>query len=776
MSLNPKNPLEHNAGADWLLRHSNPVRRFLRRLEALTLSLEAPLAKWVRRPEFNPLYHTGTLAVFFSLLILVTGVYLTLFYPFGFEASYQAVARMEANFIGRLMRALHRYASGALLITALLHGYRTFFMDRFRGARWLAWVSGVFMTAAVWLIGVTGYWLIWDERAGWINQTLVRLLQGWPAGVSFLLQYLVTERAGAGWVFVLLVISLHLGLSALVGLFLWLHLKRLNRPKLFPPRFWLWAALGLLFIAALFFPVGMLPPIRPGALPGQVPLDGLFLFYLPLALYDSPLALWAGLTLALGLLTAIPWLLPRRPLPPVSIDPQRCTGCTLCAEDCPYGALRMIPRQDQSGYKHLAQLDPRRCVACGICLGSCQPLAISLDRLPPEDLWQKTLSQIKSRADSPLRLVFACERHALHGARPWLTDQQNRPDVLIVPLTCMGMLPPDLVLRSLEAGAAEIHLVGCPPEDCANREGNLWLQDRLERRRPPRLHQDLQKLPVSFHWLPPNQFDRALQPRSEKSQASAYRLKLSRQQWLGFLPALLLLALALGLQLALGNLPYRPALVDQAQVEIILQHHSGFPLQGFDRPAQPNLDLPTRLLLEVDGRAVWDQTIPLAGSGGRRLSTVYEQIPLPPGAYHLRLLLFDRPEADPALVLFNEQVTLEKGQILRLEYQDARPKGDPRLGERLFSGAVLGANPGCAVCHSLEPGVDLVGPSLAGVASRAAQRVPGLSAEEYLRQSLLEPDAFVVEGFPAGLMVPDLQQRLTPEQIEDLLAFLLTLK
>jgi len=85
-------------------------------------------------------------------------------------------------------------------------------------------------------------------------------------------------------------------------------------------------------------------------------------------------------------------------------------------------------------------------------------------------------------------------------------------------------------------------------------------------------------------------------------------------------------------------------------------------------------------------------------------------------------------------------------------------------------------NTGCHICHSLQPDVVIVGPSLAGIATRAAGRIPGMSAEEYIRQSILQPNAYVVPGFPSGVMPPDFSEILTPEQIDDLVAFLLTLK
>ena len=70
----------------------------------------------------------------------------------------------------------------------------------------------------------------------------------------------------------------------------------------------------------------------------------------------------------------------------------------------------------------------------------------------------------------------------------------------------------------------------------------------------------------------------------------------------------------------------------------------------------------------------------------------------------------------------------------------------------------------------------IVGPSLAGVAGRAGGRVPGMSAEDYLYQSILDPDAFKAPGFDEVAMDPTLGKTLTIEQVDDLVAFLKTLE
>lgn len=106
-------------------------------------------------------------------------------------------------------------------------------------------------------------------------------------------------------------------------------------------------------------------------------------------------------------------------------------------------------------------------------------------------------------------------------------------------------------------------------------------------------------------------------------------------------------------------------------------------------------------------------------------------------------------------------------------------------GKALFSQPVLAGNAGCNTCHSLEPGKVLVGPSMAGIASRAGNTVPGQSAEEYIHTSIVDTNAHLATGCnandpsqacAANLMPQDWAQKLTPAQVNDLVAYLLTLK
>ena len=72
--------------------------------------------------------------------------------------------------------------------------------------------------------------------------------------------------------------------------------------------------------------------------------------------------------------------------PKVRILTDRCTGCTLCALDCPYGALEMVERDDGRPHKYVAREIVDRCVSCAICVGSCDVLAVTLGEAMPETL------------------------------------------------------------------------------------------------------------------------------------------------------------------------------------------------------------------------------------------------------------------------------------------------------------------------------------------------------------------------------------------------------
>lgn len=660
-------------------------------LERLSLAVEGPIHKVINAPQLNPLHYTGTITVLLLVIIGMTGVYLYFFYSYGFAASYRSVANIESMFFNRVARAIHRYASGAALVTSLLHAYRLFFMGRFRGPRWLAWVSGVVMTGLLWLGGVTGYALVADQRAQLISSAFLNTLRTftpWAATVAN--RFATAEETGLSWSLMALLFIAHLLLLVVIALFVWIHVLRLNRPKVVAGLFWI-IGIGVILVAASAIkPAGLLPPVNPRQLPGVVTLDPLFLFFVPLALGRAAPWMWGALTAVTLLAIAIPWLIVRRQtgvcaanrLPRVVVDDARCTGCTKCALDCPYKALVMAPRTDGRRHKYVARANPALCVSCGLCIGSCDVQAVTLGELPPELLELAVRQRLAfAQAKAPgkaVKVVFTCERHAAQGARPYLdaaTPDPHDPNqaIEVIPLPCVGALHPNLLTSTLAAGAAAVQVVGCPPDDCAQREGNFWIHSRLARQRVPRLRRNYINAPISTAWVQPTAFAAALaapaMPEGGVSPWSDVRADephlpgltvFRKMTWRHYLPGFGLLALALALQVALGHLPYQAYGATESHVQLAVPD-VGYLLRAEKVQAPPVVG--QRLQLSVDGQPLVARdynAVQLTGT-----ATLFEELPVAPGPRHLRLALVN-DETARTVVLFERTVNLKPGEIFLL--------------------------------------------------------------------------------------------------------------
>ena len=83
---------------------------------------------------------------------------------------------------------------------------------------------------------------------------------------------------------------------------------------------------------------------------------------------------------------------------------------------------------------------------------------------------------------------------------------------------------------------------------------------------------------------------------------------------------------------------------------------------------------------------------------------------------------------------------------------------------------------GCAACHTIAGISDTtteatISPDLTHIATVAATRKPSLGAEDYIRESIQDPEAFVVASFKP--LMPALAEGTTERELEDLVDFLL---
>lgn len=119
-------------------------------------------------------------------------------------------------------------------------------------------------------------------------------------------------------------------------------------------------------------------------------------------------------------------------------------------------------------------------------------------------------------------------------------------------------------------------------------------------------------------------------------------------------------------------------------------------------------------------------------------------------------------------------MNFEQAALGNISQAEVIPEPSSRLASPVFRGQTAFISGGCNACHAI-PGLSdaAVGPSLAEIKTTAAERVPGLAAEDYIRQSIMEPNAYVVEGYQENLMPDNFSERFSDQQIDDLITFLL---
>ena len=143
-----------------------PIQPLRSRLSLALDRLWRPLESGVERifgSQYNPLYQSGTLAIFGLLVMIVTGLILFLFYSI--EDPYASVQYIHYELPGgQLLRSIHRIAADLSIVAALVHAVRIALQGRLYGPRVLAWVSGLFLLALFLLCGWTGYVMLWDAH------------------------------------------------------------------------------------------------------------------------------------------------------------------------------------------------------------------------------------------------------------------------------------------------------------------------------------------------------------------------------------------------------------------------------------------------------------------------------------------------------------------------------------------------------------------------------------------------------------------------------------
>ena len=445
---------------------------------------------------FNPLYRSGTLAVLFLTIALATGVYLLFVYEIA--RPYESVLRIQRDVVlGRWIRALHRYASDAAVIAVIMHVARVLVQRKTWGPRTLAWLTGLLLTGAMLFSAATGFVLVWDrfgQALAVAGAKMLRLVPLFPEP---------PDRAFVGEApvpaqFFFMNLFLHVAIPLGMVCLLWLHTARLAQAAWFPERRVAVAAVISFVALAVVWPAPLPEPADLLALPGRVPADWFYAFWLPLAI-ASPAAALAAATLLAALLIAVPWLLrPARldvPGPAVS-DPDLCEGCEQCLSDCPYDAIEMVPGKRPELHPLRAQVQADRCTSCGLCVGSCASLAIGPEGRTARQQLAAARQLVASSGDFAAQTIAIVACRENRGLTAVLQKELARRGSLAwFPVDCAGTLHPGTV-SYLGGHFCGTLVLACPPQNCVHRRGAILADARILGERRPAITGRIANLPV----------------------------------------------------------------------------------------------------------------------------------------------------------------------------------------------------------------------------------------------------------------------------------------
>ncbi|MBE9535912.1 MAG: hydrogenase iron-sulfur subunit [Proteobacteria bacterium] len=452
----------------------------------------------VYTPKFNPMYWFGSICFYMTWILVITGIYLFLFYGISAKSAYKSIEYLthEQWWLGGIMRSVHRYASAGLVVAAVFHTIQVFITNRYRYWRWLAWVSGV---ATIWILivcGLLGYMMVWDELAifiTWISSQLVDTLPIFSKPISFAFAQQPSDF------FFYIVLFGHFFTPVFLLILFMIHVIRMRNAKINPPKGLMYAILFVLIVISLIRPATSAPPADLSRLPAEINFDWFYMFFLPLIQNMSMPAVWAVLTSATLFLAFVPWYGKKRRKAAAVVKYENCTGCEQCVMDCPYEAIYVRPRTDGREWPMEAIVQPDRCASCGICVGSCDYKAIDLPFLPEAELKEKikaSSQHIVATSEGPNIFVFMCENSTPADI---CKQVHSKSSVACIQLPCMGMAQPSMVALPLIEGMDGVIISGCQINDCHYRWGNHWLVDRIKGERKPALRKNIDNSKIKFY-------------------------------------------------------------------------------------------------------------------------------------------------------------------------------------------------------------------------------------------------------------------------------------
>jgi cytochrome b6 len=111
-------------------------------------------------------YYTGGVVLFLFIIQFISGLALAFYYIPYFEAAHKSVIDIVTKLnMGWFFRSLHHWGAQLTILVLFVHVFATLLLKSYRKPRELQWLSGFFLLGISIFFGLSGYFLLWDERA-----------------------------------------------------------------------------------------------------------------------------------------------------------------------------------------------------------------------------------------------------------------------------------------------------------------------------------------------------------------------------------------------------------------------------------------------------------------------------------------------------------------------------------------------------------------------------------------------------------------------------------
>ena len=131
----------------------------------------APIRKFAREKvlpshRYDLWYYTGGVTLFLFVLQFITGMLLSLYYVPHAEHAHKSIIDIVTKLnMGWFFRSLHHWGSQLAIFSLFVHLFAVLLLKAYRKPREMLWFSGFILLAIAIFFGLSGYLLLWDERA-----------------------------------------------------------------------------------------------------------------------------------------------------------------------------------------------------------------------------------------------------------------------------------------------------------------------------------------------------------------------------------------------------------------------------------------------------------------------------------------------------------------------------------------------------------------------------------------------------------------------------------